>query len=268
MKGMDHHASKLKGLAWAAAGCAVGMCFAFGISPLARAIPWSWEKGLASVLESDAPGQACRADPEAQALLHRLVARLFPIEPGDKAFSIDAHIVQSPVVNAYATLGGHIFIDSGLLKEAESPEELAGVLAHEIGHVQHRDIMKGALIQLLTAEGINMIFDGHSSAAIWANYFLNMDFSRSQEAQADEAGLQRLQIAHVDNRGFKDFFERMEKSGSAPVFLSNHPSYASRLAMAETFANREVHPIMTQGEWNAFKNYCSTTHQFSESMTR
>lgn len=261
---MDHHISKLKGLAWVAAACAVGMCFAFGISPLARAIPWNWEKGLASALGSDAPGQTCPAGPEAQALLHRLVNRLYPIEPGDKAFSIDVHIVKNPVVNAYAALGGHIYIDSGLLKQAESPEELAGVLAHEIGHVQHRDIMKGVIVRIFTVEGINMILGGHSSVGGLANYFLNMNFSRSQEAQADEAGLTRLQIAHVDNRGFKDFFERMEKSGAAPVFLSDHPSNASRIAMAETFANPDPQPIMTRNEWGILKNYCSTMHQVKE----
>jgi predicted Zn-dependent protease len=106
-------------------------------------------------------------------------------------------------------------------------------------------------------KGINMLFGRHTSTADWTNYFLNMDFTRSQEAQADEDGLKRLQKAHVDNQGFKHFFERMEKSDSAPLFISDHPSNQSRLEMTEKFDNQNVTPIMTKHEWEILKNYCS-----------
>jgi len=86
---------------------------------------------------------------------------------------------------------------------------------------------------------------------------MDMGFSRSQEAQADEDGLARLQKAHVDNQGFRRFFERMAKSGSAPVFLSDHPSNQSRMEMVDRFVNQDVAPIMTRDDWKILKNYCS-----------
>jgi predicted Zn-dependent protease len=65
-----------------------------------------------------------------------------------------------------------------------------------------------------------------------------------------------LQKAHVDNRGFKQFFERMEASPAAAAFLSDHPSNDERIAMAESFDNQNVTPIMTPAQWGMLKHYC------------
>jgi len=253
---MEDQASKIKGLAWLAGACAVGAVFAFGLSPLAHIIPWSWEKKMGAALAFDLPQQECRANAQAEALLKRLVMRLYPVQPGDTAFSIEVEVVPNPAVNAYASLGGRIFINSGLMKQAQSPEEVAGVLAHEITHVEHRHILEGALAHTLTSEGIKALFGEGSSAAEWSDYFLKMDFTRGQEAQADEGGLKRLQKAHIDNQGFKHFFERMETSGAAADFLSDHPSNGARIEMVENFANQNVTPLMSHDEWKILKSYC------------
>jgi predicted Zn-dependent protease len=253
---MEDHASKLKGLIWVAVACACGVFFAVGVTPLAHIIPWSWEQKLGKAVQLDLKNNDCRYNPEADALLLRLVKRIYPLGPEDRDFSIEVRVAQDPVVNAYAALGGEITLNSGLLKRAESPEEIAGVLAHEIGHVHHRHIMEGALVHLFTAQGINMIFGNGTSAAGFAKYFLNMDFTRSQEAQADEDGLLRLQKAHVDNQGFKRFFERMGKDEPGSAFLSDHPSSRERMEMVDQFKNQDTQPIMTPAEWEVLRNYC------------
>jgi len=253
---MNDSPSRAKGLLWLIIAITLGAGLALGLAPLAHVIPWSLEKKLSDALGSGFAKHECRHSPQAQELLQQLVKRIYPIDPDDTAFSIDVQIVKDPVINAYATLGGKIAVNSGLLEQAESPEEVAGVMAHEIGHVQHRHIMEGTITHLLTAEGINIIFGGHSSAADWTQYFLNMNFTRSQETQADEAGLMRLQKAHVDNQAFKHFFERMEKSGSVPVFLSDHPSNNLRSEMVAKFDNHGTTPILTQDEWKVLKDYC------------
>ena len=250
---MSDTPSKLKGLMWLVLAILLGVFFALGLSPLAHVIPWSWEKKVGQLVDSN---KVCPSSPEAQALLLRVVKRIYPVSADDAIFSVDVRIVKDPAVNAYAGLGGNIAVNSGLLRQAESPEELAGVLAHEIGHVQHRDIMEGVITHLLTAQGIDLIFGGHSSAAQWSQYFLNMNFTRTQEAQADEEGLKRLQASHVDNRAFSHFFERLEKSGSVPVFLSDHPANHARSEMAGKFSNLGAAPIMNREEWQVLKNDC------------
>ena len=246
-------ANKLKGLIWAVTACVIGVFFAVGLSPLAHAIPWGWEKKLGSAISL--PKAECRYNSRADALLQLLVKRLYPVYPDDDRFSIDVRVAQDPVVNAYATLGGKIFINSGLLKEAQSPEEVAGVIAHEIEHVHSRHIMEGALVHVFTSEGISVIF-GKAPTAGFARYLLNMNFTRDQETQADEGGLRRLQAACVDNQGFKKFFERMEKEGSAPSFLSDHPDNKSRMEMTDNFKVKNPEPIMTKEEWEILRNYC------------
>jgi predicted Zn-dependent protease len=253
---MSDAGSKLKGLAWLFAACVTGLAFAFGLSPMAHVIPFRWESKIAYVLDSDI-SQTCSGNPQSRALLARLVQRIYPLDADDKLFTIDVEIVRNPNINAYAQLGGKITVYSGLLKQAQSAEELAGILSHEIGHVENRHIMQGFITHLFTAEGISMVFSGDtSSMKDWTHYFLNMSFTRSQETQADEAGLERLQNAHVDNRGFRQFFERMETSHAAAAFLSDHPSNDARIAMAESFDNQNVTPIMTPEEWGVLKHYC------------
>ncbi|MDE2028920.1 MAG: M48 family metalloprotease, partial [Candidatus Omnitrophica bacterium] len=94
------------------------------------------------------------------------------------------------------------------------------------------------------------------SNAQWAALFMNMGFTRSQEAEADRGALERLQKAHIDNRGFEAFFERMARSGSMPEFLSDHPSNESRLEMIKEFPNGYTRPVMSDEEWKVFKAYC------------
>lgn len=253
---MSDSPSRIKGMMWLITAIALGVIIALGLSPLAHVIPWSWEKKLSSALDLSPSKNECRYSPQAQELFQRLVKRIYPLSSDDEAFTIDARIVKDPAVNAYASLGGKISVNSGLLKQAQSPEEVAGVLAHEIGHVKFRHIMEGTIAHLFTSEGINLIFGGHSSTADMAQYFVNMGFTRSQEAQADEEGLKRLQQAHVDNQAFKHFFERMSKSNSVPVFLSDHPTDPSRAEMVAKFENQDTTPILNQDEWMILKGAC------------
>jgi beta-barrel assembly-enhancing protease len=123
-------------------------------------------------------------------------------------------------------------------------------------HVRRRHVLQGVVMRFLTVQGLQMIFSGDASNVDWADYFLNMSFTRNQEAEADEGALRRLQKAHVDNQGFKDFFQRMEKQVSVPAFLSDHPADEDRYEMANGFANENVKPIMSHENWLLLKHFC------------
>lgn len=249
------HASKTKGLLWIIGAIVLGLGFAFGITPFVRAIPWRWEVAIADRLPDVANSRQCK-NQIADGLLQRLVARLFPIAAEDSRFTVSVRVVRNDAVNAYAALGGNITINSGLLKAAQSPEEVAGVLAHEIEHIHHRHVLNGFVTNLITREGWLYIFGLASSADI-TRMFLNMRFSRQFEAEADEEGLRRLQRAHVDNRGFRDFFTRMRNTSAAEEFMSDHPSNQSRAEMAGRFGNADTVPLLSNEEWDRVKTYCN-----------
>ena len=254
---MKDIASKTKGLAWIIAAVILAAAFALGISPLVRTIPWSWEQKISHVVGSMTSSEVCGGNSRSEALLKQLVSRLYPLDRDDARFSINVQIINDPTVNAFAGLGGKISLNAGLLKESESAEEVAGVLAHEIEHVRHRHILEGFIVYLMTAQGIQMLFSGGSvSNAKLTDYFLHMGFSRSQEAAADEGALRRLQKAHIDNQGFRKFFDRMKKMSSVPAFLTDHPADQARSALAAKFQNQDTKPVMTDEEWRTLKEYC------------
>lgn len=248
-------ASKRKGLLWALGALGLGVLLAYGLTPFAHAIPWSWEKRLGRAIDVDLGTKECRPSPQEEVLLKRLVARVYPLNADEAAQPLEVRVVKDDLVNAYAALGGRITVNSALLLMAESPEEVAGVLAHEIEHVRHRHVMEGAMVQLVSWQGLRLIFGGTPSAGL-IRALLRMDFTKAQEAQADKAGLERLQRAHVDTKALGRFFERMKKDQPGLRFLSDHPDDDDRIKMAEEHPTAEPKAIMTADEWKILRSYC------------
>ncbi|EKD71014.1 MAG: hypothetical protein ACD_46C00297G0001 [uncultured bacterium] len=254
---MNHEASKLKGLLWVFIACIIGLMIGGGSSILVDVTPRKFENKLQNIVDPQFADRGCRENPDADLALKKLISRIYPIDQTDKTYNIDVRVVKDHDINAYAELGGHIFINTGLLQQARSPEELAGVIAHEIGHVQHRDIFRAFVAKFFTYEAVHLVFQGEvDSSSYWTKFFLDMGFSRKQEARADEAGLLRLQKAHVDNSGLRDFFQRMEAMDNWPSFISDHPSDSDRLVKVEKYQNHGSTPILSKKEWSNLKNYC------------
>jgi len=251
--------SKIKGLAWLAVSLCVGAALALGVPFLARHIPWSVEKRLASVPNGLPEIQVCDqgTHKEAAALFEKAVQRIYPVYPSDKEFPIQIKVIRGHTVNAFAFLGGQIFVYEGLLKQTESAEELVGILAHEIEHVRRRHIMQGVFVRLMTVGTLKLVFTGSGTMdPKLAGMLLNMHFSREQEQEADEGALQRLHDAKVDVAGFQNFFQRAENSTELPTILSDHPGNDARAQLAARFRVAPSVPIMSKAEWTLVKSMC------------
>ena len=251
--------SKVKGIIWLLAALLAGGAAALGLPFMARSIPWSVEQRLAMMLNGSSEIKACDLDRhrEAAALLEKVVRRIYPVYPTDREFPARVTIIHGDTVNAFAFLGGRIYVYEGLLKQAESAEELAGILAHEIEHVRRRHIMQGVFVRLMTLQAVKVIFTGQGSFdPKLAGMLLNMRFSREQETEADEGGLKRLHDARIDVSGFQHFFEREGGASSLPTILSDHPENESRAELIKKYRNGSVVPIMSQAEWAQVKTIC------------
>jgi predicted Zn-dependent protease len=172
-------------------------------------------------------------------------------------------VVLSDDINAFAGPGGVIGINSGLILNSESESELASVIAHEIAHVTQRHIyrayeassrmslpaaaaMIAAIIVATQAPDVGI---GALSAIQAGSIQMQIDFTRSNEQEADRFGLKTLARAHFDPRSMPVFFERLQQASryygaGAPEFLRTHPVTASRIAdtrgRAETYPYRQV----------------------------
>ena len=249
--------SKRKGLVWAGLAAGLAVAVHAGLPGLARHVPWRVERWLAAVASDPALTGVCHGDAQSGGTdaLNDVVGRLYPLDAADRAIPIQVSVVRGDTVNAFATLGGRIYVYDGLLQQARSPEELAGVLAHEIEHVRHRHIIQGAVVSAATWGGLRAIFGGASDAGI-AHSLLTLSFSREQEAEADEDGLRRLRTAGVDADGLVQFFERAGRSASAPALVSSHPADADRAQRAARFRGYPVKPVLSADRWVALRGLC------------
>ncbi|MCW8131130.1 MAG: M48 family metalloprotease [Planctomycetota bacterium] len=148
------------------------------------------------------------------------------------------YIALDPSVNAYAAPGGFIVINSGLILEAESAEEIAGVLAHEVAHAARRHCMHGLVEKAGAAALLCAASDGESGGTLdWGLTLSRLKFSRDCETDADLAGLDYLRRARIRPGGMLSFFERLSRASDAQGLenagtnlLSTHPLPAERLA--------------------------------------
>jgi Zn-dependent protease with chaperone function len=142
-------------------------------------------------------------------------------------------LADRPEVNAFAAPGGVVVVFTGLLRTADSAEEVAGVLAHEIAHVE----LRHSLRQLVKVAGLKVLFSAalgdYGQLAGWGAQLTELKFSRDAEREADTRGLARLVETRIDPHGLPRFFMRLEKlegaGGAVPTVLSTHPATRQRL---------------------------------------
>ena len=178
------------------------------------------------------------ADPAAQAKqaqLQTLADQLSAHMALPPEMHIQVHWRDNPDPNAFATLGGHVFIHQGLLDVVDSENALAMVLAHEIAHVRHRDPIASAGAGLVTSLTLGVLTGGQGTVASdTASALSQLHFSRRQERAADEAALQALRAQYGHLNGAERFFDAMQREEGLgqhlPTVLKTHPGTEERLA--------------------------------------
>lgn len=164
------------------------------------------------------------------------------------------HMAENKEINAFALPGGIIVVHSGLVQTTRRPEELAGVLAHEIQHVERRHSLQ-AMIKDLGLRGLWLLVSGDASGVIGqaALQLTSLKFSRDAEAEADRRGFDVLVTNDIDPGGMADFFSTLaQKSADMPEFLSTHPVSADRekrlRELQKTLSGRSFGPLQL-GTW-------------------
>ena len=181
---------------------------------------------------------------------------------GDHSFTFFA--VEDPRINAFALPGGFIGVHTGLIEASRNEDELAGVLAHEVAHVTQRHIaraihansrqsilstamMLGAII-VAVAGGSSDAVQGAMAVAQGSAVQQQINFTRTNEYEADRVGIAALADAGYDPYGMASFFEVMSRQTTtspemrAPEFLRTHPVTTARVAEARNRA-RSYPPI-------------------------
>jgi len=206
--------------------------------------------------EDDAP-LACEGA-AGRAALDRMAARLTAGRTLD--YDLRIAVFDHPMVNAFAAPGGHVILMRGLIEAAQGPDEVAGVLAHEIGHVEARDPTRLALRSAGSAGILSLLIGdmlGGAAVAVAAEYMLTAAYSREAEAAADAYALALLAEAGVGAGGLADFFARVApKAGRMPEYLASHPGIAGRADRTRAAVAAPTAPILSETEWSALREIC------------
>jgi len=170
------------------------------------------------------------------------------------------YVSKDPAVNAFAIPGGIIVVNSGLLKRADSPNELAAVLAHEVQHVEQRHALKNMMNSAAVATAVLVVLgDANAVVMMLAHQVSTQYFNREVESDADLKGVQLLQSKNIDATGMVSFFKKMdagigdnkdgakdqstEKPSEVAGWFSSHPDTLSRIQAIEEYVAK--HPCGT-----------------------
>lgn len=205
-----------------------------------------------------AEGSLVCDNPAGLAALEKMERRL--TEGQGLTYDIDLSVFDHEMLNAFAAPGGHVVILRGLLDEAETAEEVAGVLAHEIGHVEARDPVRLAFRSAGSAGILALVLGdvtGGTVIAFAGDYILRASYTREAEAAADAFAHDLLERTGVGTEGLAAFFDRIEgMGGDVPEFLSTHPASGNRAEAARSAGGGAEEPVLTAAEWQALRGIC------------
>ncbi|MGL5446051.1 MAG: M48 family metallopeptidase [Rhabdaerophilum sp.] len=237
-------------------------------------IPYSWEVKLGESVEKDvlemvsqgkSPRFCTAPGTPGRAALDEMILRLTASLPLQGPLKVD--IVDVNMTNAFALPGGRIFLFREVIEKATSADEVAGVLAHEIGHVVHRHSMRAVLHDGALSVLVGLVLGdvtGGTSIAILGQMMLGSAFSRDQERESDEVSVRLMQEAGADPRAINVFFRRLLKAdgseGGTATFRS-HPLTTERIENVDRLANEALppkRPILSPAQWAALKNACQS----------
>lgn len=253
--------------------CAAGIAIVIGLvwvlmsaapATIAAAVPQSWWATAGENIERSLVKNAkqCHGREGKEAL-----ARLSYRFSGD----VEANTVRvydMKIVNAFAMAGGRVVLSKELIRKAKTPEEVAGVLAHELGHVK----AKHPETQLVRVVGLQLIM-----SALWGGSGVGdllaqggamlsiLSYTRDAEREADDIAIDLMSKAKIDPRGLARFFEslggvakseagkRLERWGS---MMSTHPGMSERIEKLRKLETGETTPAMSDEDWQALRAIC------------
>jgi len=265
-------------LGWSVGAVASVALIIFGLVPLladqlAEFLPPNGERALGdatfeqvrkALAVSDAIPVSICENPAGLAALAKMQARLD--DQVDLPYPLKVHVLDNDLVNAFALPGGRVVLFRGLLDAAESPDEVAGVFAHEIGHVVNRDPARGALRSAGSIGVLGLLFGDFAGGTVvlfLLNRLIDATYSQDAEALADSFALETLRNNDIAPSALADMFERFRQEGGEPngimAHFAAHPQLGDRIdaaRRADTGMTAAIRPSLDAADWQALQNIC------------
>jgi beta-barrel assembly-enhancing protease len=240
---------------------------------VAGLLPKSWLDNMGVQVVNQLAGAAKRCETAgSKAAISAMVAAL--AEGGAELPPISIEIYDMSLVNAFAAPGGRIVLTRGLINEASDPDEVIGVLAHELGHSYHLH-SEAQLVRMFGLQILASAISGGTSGDLVtsaAGLAAILRYTRAAEKEADSFAREVMQKASIDTLGLKRFFEKMMKlEGAKPKqdnetpsaldrignVFSTHPGTEDRIKdIVPLPAGQKPIKVMTDEQWQALRKAC------------
>ena len=216
------------------------------------------------ILSKEEAGDWRCTNPKGQMALEQMAQAL---QQGQEfPYAIQVGVVDHKMINAFALPGGYIVVMRGLIEMSETPEQLAAVMAHELGHVAQRDPIVQALRAAGTAGLLSLVLGdatGGTVLALIGERLITAKNSRDVEARADDFALAQLAKAGVSPEALAEFFELLLQQMRDPDFdigwISSHPTSVTRVAHARAAVQtaQKYNKSVSSEEWQAIQQICA-----------
>jgi len=227
------------------------------------AIPPSVEVSLGQSVKKDLKLKPTQA-PILQETVEEIGRRLLAAAP-NQPYPFEFHVSDDPIPNAFATPGGVVVVNTGLIEILDGPDELAGIIGHEISHVLQRHGLRQAVKSLGTYGALAILTGGSETVSMLSTSILSKAYSRGDENDADEKGLELVYRASIDPHGVPNALEKLHRYmeaqgyGDGGGYLSTHPATGERVALmrrrADALPARIYEPI--EVDWDEVKTAAS-----------
>jgi Zn-dependent protease with chaperone function len=230
---------------------------------LAPLVPYALEKRMGDAADGQIRavlgGQIC-TNAEGQAAFTAMVEKIK--EAGELDTPLDAHVLSSDTANAMALPGGRVYLLNGLLQKANSPDEVAAIIAHELGHVKHRDNVRRVIQTGGTSFLFGLLFGdvtGAGAVIFVSRQMLDASHSREAEGGADGFAIDVMHKLGRSPQPMGEFLLRItgEQRKSPLSIFASHPLSEDRLETMKKANRPNTGPaILSDAQWRALKDIC------------
>jgi len=255
----------------AGAAASLAAVFLFGVpmlaGPIADIMPGRYRDQISDISWSqvNAFTDYCDNSDEASRILNDVAHRMMTAANVANRDDIWITIVAAPFPNAFALSDNSIIVTDQLIELTQTPDELVGVLAHEIAHVEGDHVLKNIIGNIGAGIFFDVVFGGAGvgqAIAIASVNLAGLRYSRGYEEEADARGLDYLDAAHINTGGLAILFDRLrnEVEGEAsnlPTILSTHPATTRRAERARGRAREGLAPSIAPADWAIVRNACA-----------
>ena len=265
----------------------VGAIWYFDYQPLqtaARLMPQDMRErmGRNVIVSLTGSMRQCETGP-GRAALDRLTKRLVD-KASDPPMPVRVIMIDWDIENAFAVPGGQLVLTKGLVQKAASADEVAGVLAHELGHAIELHPETGLLRAIALGMAGDLVFAGSNTTANIGLLLTQVQYTRAAEREADAHAVRILKNAGISPKGFGDFFERIDpflrmskeakkkrdderkrdedivafgkKLERGLAIVSTHPVTEDRLKMVRSQPDYPATPALSDAAWRALREMC------------